>query len=40
LRRGRGKAWYARIYGHLLARHIRRLRDSFNVSADAPETDV
>jgi hypothetical protein len=42
--RGRGTAWYSKVYCHTLARQMARLRDSFRqvvaAADDGPETKV
>ncbi|KAK7496603.1 hypothetical protein BaRGS_00012255 [Batillaria attramentaria] len=38
--RGRCPEWYNRVFGHLCANFVDRLRDSFRQEADGPETKV
>ncbi|KAL8559548.1 hypothetical protein ACOMHN_018711 [Nucella lapillus] len=38
--RGRCPEWYNRVFGHLSANYLDRLRDSFRQDAEGPETKV
>ena len=38
--RGRCPEWYNRVFGHMCANFLDRLRDSFRQEADGPETKV